>query len=307
MKKAFLSLIVLFSCIYLNAGEPVVRVASYNIRYDNKGDSLNGNGWKQRCPVIVSMILFYDFDLIGTQECKNNQIEDLTRSLPGYASIGVGREDGKTEGEFSAIFYKKDRFEVVEQGNFWLSETPGLPSKGWDAALNRICTWGKFKDKSSGKRFCFFNLHMDHIGVEARKNSARLVLDKIKEMKDKYPVILSGDFNVDQNNESYILLDSSGILKDSYHLAQIRYAENGTFNSFRPDMKTDSRIDHIFVSKQFSVLRYAILPNVYWSEKPANDEIPKANDAPQEISFRKYEVRLPSDHFPVVVDFKYQK
>lgn len=307
MKKTFLSLIVLFSCIYLNAGEPAIRVASYNIRYDNEGDALNGNGWKQRYPVIVNMILFHDFDLIGTQECKHNQIEDLTRSLSGYASIGVGRDDGKTKGEYSAIFYKKDRFEVVEQGNFWLSETPGQPGKGWDAALNRICTWGKFRDKNNGKSFYFFNLHMDHIGVEARKNSARLVLNTIKKLKDKCPVILSGDFNVDQNNESYLLLDSSGILRDSYHLAHIRYAGNGTFNNFNPDMKTDSRIDHIFVGKQFSVSRYAILPDVYWSEKPVNDEISKANAAPQEISFRKYEVRLPSDHYPVVVDLKYEK
>lgn len=305
MKKTFFSILLLLICLCVTAGQ--VRVASYNLRNDNRGDSIAGNGWQQRCPVIVDMVLFHDFDLMGTQECRFNQIQDLERMLPGYASIGSGRDDGKTLGEFSSIFYKKDRFEVLRNGDFWMSETPDVPSTGWDAALNRICTWGEFKDKSTGTRFYYFNLHMDHRGVEARRQSAILVLKKLKEIAgNDAPVILSGDFNVDQHNESYQLLDTSGLLRDSYGIAPIRYAGNGTFNGFNPYQKTESRIDHIFVSKQFSATRYAILTDIYWSKKPDNDEESKEDAAPNEITFRKYEVRMPSDHFPVVVVLEYQ-
>ncbi|MDR0507503.1 MAG: endonuclease/exonuclease/phosphatase family protein [Dysgonamonadaceae bacterium] len=298
MKKTFLSLIILFACTYVNADSLRIRVASYNVRYENRGDARNGNGWEQRCPVIANMTLFHDFDLMGTQECKHNQIEDLCLLLPEYAYIGIGREDGKTKGEYSAIFYKKNRFELLEDGNFWLSETPEIPSKGWDAQFERICTWGKFKDKNSGQSFYYFNLHLDHIGKAARKNSAQLVLNRIKELKGEYPAILSGDFNVDQNNESYILLDSSGILRDSYNLSPLRYINNGTFNDFNPNRKSDSRIDHIFVSTQFSVSRYAVLTDVYWNLTPVDNENAKS----QESNSEKYKISLPSDHYPVVID-----
>ena len=166
------------------------------------------------------------------------------------------------QGNISAIFYKTGMFRLLENGNFWMSETTDKPNKGWDAALPRICSWGN-SGICTGFVFYLFNLHMDHVGVKARAESAKLVLQKIKELDQKTPVILTGDFNVDQRNESYALINNSGLLKDSYEITALRYAQNGTFNSFRTDNKTDARIDHIFVSAQFSVERYGILTDTY--------------------------------------------
>lgn len=115
-------------------------VASYNIRQANSHDSIRGNGWGQRCPVIAQLIQYHDFDIVGTQECFIHQLNDLKKELPGYDYIGVGRDDGKEKGEYAAIFYRTDKFDVIEKGNFWLSETPDVPSKGWDAVLPRICS-----------------------------------------------------------------------------------------------------------------------------------------------------------------------
>ncbi|MDR1121032.1 MAG: endonuclease/exonuclease/phosphatase family protein [Dysgonamonadaceae bacterium] len=280
-------------------------VATYNVRYDNKGDAMQGNAWQKRVPIIRSLILFHDFDIFGTQEGLINQLQDMQKGLPAYNYIGIGREDGNKKGEFSAIFYKKEKFELLDSGHFWLAKNTGKPVKGWDAAAIRICTWGSFRELKSGFRFLFFNLHMDHVGVEARKNSAKLVLDTIKVMAGTQPVILTGDFNVDQHNESYLLINNSGILKDAYELAEIRHATTGTFNAFHLNMKTDSRIDHIFLTKSFKVERYGILTDTYRSPKEIFQEDAKMSEAPPEISFREYEVRLPSDHFPVVVKVGY--
>ena len=167
-------------------------VASFNIRYHNSSDSIEGNGWKQRCPVICNLIRFNDFEIFGAQEVLYDQLLDMQTGLPEYDYIGVGRDDGKTKGEYAPIFYQKDKFKALESGHFWLSEITDRPNKGWDAALPRICTWAKFRDLKTGFEFFFFNLHMDHIGVEARKNSAKLILKKISEMCSGQPVILTG-------------------------------------------------------------------------------------------------------------------
>lgn len=255
-----------------------LKVASYNIRYANEGDAEKGNGWEGRLPVIASQVKFFDFDLMGVQEAIDRQLKDLDVKLPAYARIGVGRKDGKTGGEYSPIFYKKERFKLLDHDTFWLSETPETPSKGWDAALNRICTWGKFRDKESKEDFFYFNLHMDHRGQEARKNSTLLVLEKIQEIAGDAPVILSGDFNFDQSHPNYKLIANSGFLKDTYELAPIRLAPNGTFNQFNfNNTDHDRRIDHIFVNDQVEVSRYAILTG-------------------------SYKGHFPSDHFPVVVE-----
>ena len=182
--KRLLTLILL-SCAYIVIHAQTLNVATYNIRNDNRGDSIAGNGWRQRCPVIAEMILFHDFDIFGTQEGKYNQLEDLKRSLPGYNYIGIGRDDGQHGGEFSAIFYKTGRFKLISKGDFWMSTITDRPNKGWDAALPRICSWGEFKEIKSGLKFLFFNLHMDHIGVEARRESAKLVYAKVREMAGK--------------------------------------------------------------------------------------------------------------------------
>lgn len=275
-----------------------LNVATYNLRNANRGDSLRGNGWGKRYPVIAGMVRFHEFDIFGTQECFLHQLQDMKAALPGYDYIGAGRDDGKDAGEHSAIFYLKSKFEVIDHGDFWLSETPDVPSKGWDAVLPRICTWGHFKCRDTGFEFLFFNLHMDHVGKKARVESAFLVQRKMKELGSKLPAILTGDFNVDQTHSSYKALVTNGVLRDSYEAAACRYATNGTFNGFKPDSYTTSRIDHIFVSPAFGVIRYGVLTDSYRSVKSEAGNA-GVSDAPREIEVKKYEARMPSDHFAV--------
>lgn len=281
-------------------------VASYNLRQANHSDSLAGNGWGKRYPVIAQIIQYHGFDIFGTQECFLHQLKDMEASLPGYAHIGIGREDGKDQGEHSAIFYRTDKFELVEHGDFWLSETPDVPSKGWDAVLPRICSWGHFKCKDSGFEFLFFNLHMDHVGKKARVESAYLVQRKMKELGKgrELPAILTGDFNVDQTHPSYTALVSQGVLCDSYEKADFRYATNGTFNNFCPSSFSLSRIDHVFVSPSFHVIRYGVLTDTYRSPKKEDKRI-NPRDCPNDISLNDYDTRTPSDHFPVKVELEF--
>ena len=259
-------------------------VGTYNIRYQNEGDCNKGNGWEQRCPVICSQIEFEHPDIFGAQEVLASQLQDMKALLTDYDHIGVGRDDGKSKGEHEVIFYDRNAVKLQEQGHFWLSETPGRPGLGWDAACTRICTWGKFRSKRWKKTFYFFNLHMDHVGIVARRESAKLVVNRIKEIAKGALVILTGDFNVDQNDTIYSIFTTSGLLNDSYEHSKQSFAENGTFNGFNPDRKTDSRIDHVFVSPSFHVMRYGILTNCYWTDQ---------------------ERRLPSDHYPVFVRIEF--
>lgn len=304
--KKNLVVLVLAAGMFSVAQAQKLNVASYNIRQANSGDTKAGNGWERRAPIVCQLIRFHDFDIFGSQEVYNSQLNDMLGLLPEYSYIGVGRDDGKTKGEYSPIFYKKDMFRLLKSGHFWLSENTDYPNRGWDAVLPRICTWGQFKDKRSGLRFWFFNLHMDHVGVEARRHSARLVLDKIKEMCGKDPVILTGDFNVDQTHQSYAMLKDSGILEDSYLKAKINYTSNGTFNDYDPNLFTDSRIDHIFVSPMFGVERYGVLTDIYWTKKETGKAVNSGN-FPKEVSLTDYEVRVPSDHYPVKVVLTYGK
>ena len=279
-------------------------VGSYNIRYKNSGDSVNGNVWEKRCQVICDQVNFMSPDIFGTQEVLHGQLLDMLDGLDGYDCIGVGRDDGATAGEYAAIFYKTDRLRLLEHGNFWLSETPERPGLGWDAACVRVCSWGKFARQTAtdDEAFYFFNLHMDHVGVTARREGAKLVVNRIREIAQVAPVILTGDFNVDQTDEIYSIFTQSGLLMDSFDAARLRFAENGTFNSFSPDLYTKSRIDHVFVSPGSRVDAYGVLTNGYWQP---DDSTPattiKGHDAPQEIDFARYIRRVPSDHYPVFV------
>ena len=281
-------------------------VGTYNIRMKNDGDSLKGDCWGKRCQVICDQVNFMSPAIFGTQEVLHVQLQDLLDGLHNYDYIGVARDDGKTKGEYAAIFYDKSRIRLLDHGDFWLNETPDRPALGWDAACIRICTWGKFKDLRSGKKFYFFNLHMDHVGRVARREAARLVVSKIREIAEKRPVVLTGDFNVDQTDEIYRIFSESGILSDSYTMADIRFAENGTFNAFKPQLKTTSRIDHIFVSPSMKVDAYGVLTDSYWTPDPDSENTQKASDAPQEISFSTYTRRNPSDHYPVMVRIKWR-
>lgn len=293
-------MLTLFGSCKEQRNTTTLTVASYNLRYANAGDSVSGNGWGQRYPVIASLIRFHGFEIFGTQEGYLPQLEDLKRELPGYEYIGVGRDDGKDAGEHSAIFYRTDLFELLDKGDFWLSETPDVPSKGWDAVLPRICSWGHFKYKDTGKEFLFFNLHMDHIGKKARVESAFLVQQKMEELGKDLPAILTGDFNVDQTHDSYHALVDKGVLCDSYEVCDFRYALNGTFNSFDPNNFTESRIDHVFVSPAFHVKKYGVLTDTYRSSKGEKEKA-EVNDAPDEIALEAYQIRTPSDHYPVKV------
>lgn len=280
-------------------------VASYNIRYHNSDDDKEGNVWTKRCQVICDMVNFEHPDIFGTQEVLAHQLDDMLEALDEYKAIGVGRDDGQREGEYAAIFYNTRRMKLVDNGNFWLSVTPDVPSKGWDAACTRICTWGKFKDLKRKKHIFFFNLHLDHVGVKARREAAMLVVEKIKMMAKGKRTILTGDFNVDQNDEIYQIFTQSGILVDTYGAARVRFQENGTFNAFKTYRVTNSRIDHVFVSPSFHVERYGVLTNVYWTPTGYSDEKQKEKDAPAQIDFNRYVPRTPSDHYPVFVRIDY--
>ena len=315
MKKLTLFLLLLLVSFQLSAQQ--LLVGSYNIRYKNEKDRFQGDAWSKRCQVICDQVNFMAPDIFGAQEVLFSQLQDMKQALDGYDHIGIGRDDGKHAGEHAAIFYKKDKIKLLDHGDFWLSETPGKPGLGWDAVCNRICTWGKFcvkrqeqrhglfnKKKDDQRVFYFFNLHMDHVGVVARREAAKLVVARIREIAQGAPVILTGDFNVDQTNEIYTIFTQSGLLKDSYDAARIRFAENGTFNAFKTEYYTTSRIDHVFVSPELKVESYGVLTNSYWTPDETKETI-KSSDAPQEIAFDKYVRRNPSDHYPVFVKVKF--
>ena len=281
-------------------------IGQYNIRNANAKDSAAGNGWERRCPVVCDILRVESFDIFGSQEVLHSQMEDLQRALPEYGFVGVGRNDGKTEGEYAPIFYKKDRIKCLQSGTFWLSETPDVvASVGWDAKYTRICTWGQFKDKKTGKKFWMFNLHMDHRGVEARKQSALLVMERIKMMCGNQSYILLGDFNVDQFNPIYPMMMESGMFVDCHDAAVVRFAPTGSMNYFKPDFKTDSRIDHVLVSDDFEVLDYTVLTYSYWSEEKPSAEALEAIKAGEEgVVIQKQ--RLPSDHYPIGIHLNFR-
>lgn len=211
----------------------------------------------------------------------HHQLEGLLAGLPEYAYFGKGRKDGKTGGEFSAIYYKKDKYKLQEEGTFWLAPDNERPGIGWDAALPRVCTWGSFQDRQFGLSFYIFNIHFDHKGVQARQESTHLLLAKIRKIAGTSPVVLTGDFNFNQNHENYNMLNSSGFLRDSYTLAKVKYAANGTFNGFDVNRTSEDRIDFIFTTSAFEVKRYGILTDTCQG-------------------------RFPSDHFPVLVEVEYK-
>lgn len=257
--------------------EPV-RVMSFNIRYDNPDDG--PDGWPNRKDFVASTIRFHKADIVGIQEGLIHQLEDLDGYLEEFDRAGVGRDDGEEEGEFSAIYYKADRFEAVETGNFWLSETPEVAgSRGWDAAITRIVSWVYFKDKTNDKNFYAFNTHFDHRGVEARKNSATLIVQKIEEIAGDAPVVLTGDFNTTDEREPYKIItatDREGsdlVLYDGfYHSENAHHGPASTSNGFE-DIRPGRRIDYIFVNKGFKVIYHGILADVREGHFPS-DHLP---------------------------------
>jgi endonuclease/exonuclease/phosphatase family metal-dependent hydrolase len=245
-----------------------MRIATYNIRYDNPRDS--GNLWVDRLPRIVDLLRYHDFDILGTQEGLTHQLDQLKKELDGYEMYGIGRDDGKKAGEHSAIFYKKGVFDLLDKGDFWLSSTPDVPGKGWDANINRICSWIKLKEKSTKNIFFVFNVHFDHQGTIARRESSRLLIEKIPSVTKDLPFILMGDLNGNQESEWYSMLQNCGFMKDAMKLAEKTYAPNGTFNGFRFSGISTDIIDHIFISDSFHVKGYAILTDSYLGKYPSD-------------------------------------
>ena len=264
--------ISLFSTVSCAQKSEPINVMSFNIRYDNPKDGKQN--WHHRKENIIRMINFNDLDIIGMQEVLVTQLNFLKEGLRQYKTVGVGRDDGKEKGEFAPIFFKKDRFEELKSGTFWLSETPEKVSKGWDAALERIATWVILKDKTTGKALIFMNTHFDHIGKQARIESSKLLKQKSIELAGDLPLILTGDFNLVPESEGIkTLIEPNGknTLVNSSSLAAISYGPNWTSSGFdnRP-FKKRKIIDYIFLRHVEKVNKYAVfsemLNDIYLSD-----------------------------------------
>ena len=239
-----------------------VNVMSFNIRYDNPEDSLDN--WQYRKDRAANAIRFYDADIVGTQEVLHNQLEDLKQRLPEYGVIGVGREDGKEKGEYSALWYKKGRFTLLDSGYFWLSETPDVAgSKGWDGACERIASWAKLQDMVSGKAYFALNTHLDHVGVVARREGISLILDKVNELSGGLPVIVTGDFNSEPESDVIAhITDPANAehLDDARQIASVVYGPAWSFHDFgKIPYEERPLIDYVFVRNGLKVLRYGVL------------------------------------------------
>lgn len=240
-----------------------VNWATFNIRYANPADSLDY--WGFRKDTVASFILTNNLDIVGMQEVLHSQMEDLKERLPGYDAVGVARDDGKQRGEYSPLFFKKNRFELLDSNTFWLSQYPdSVGFIGWDGACCRIATWAKLKDKQTGKVFMAVNTHFDHVGVEARKNGALLIIEKIKEIVGDQPAVLTGDFNVTDASDAYATIVSNEfVLKDAHKIAKTVEGVDHTFHGFGkiPAEKCE-KIDFIFVTPQIQVERSFVPANV---------------------------------------------
>lgn len=257
---------------------PRIKVMTYNIRLDNPEDGINR--WLNRKDALCEEIQYQSPDILGVQEALHNQMKDMRRKLKGYISIGVARDDGKKAGEYSAIFYKKKQLKPIRCGTFWLSETPYEPgSRGWDAACNRVVTWAEFKHKASGRHFVAMNTHFDHVGDTARVESAMLIINKAAELAGKLPVIVTGDFNVTDDNRAYRILTYSEneiVLSDTRKRADAEISgPDFSFTGFDPNMKPTDIIDYIFTT---------------WNVKVISNEIPEFDNNMPYIS----------DHLPVI-------
>ena len=276
MKRQLLHLIFVLLAI-LSAQAQDLNVCTYNVRNKNSGDNDAGNGWTTRRTYLINLVNFQQPDLLGVQEALIAQMNDLANGLTGYGRIGVGRDDGGTGGEFSAIFYRKERLVLLDNGDFWLSDTPYKPSKGFPSAggsttYKRICSWGKFYDKLAHVILYHFNTHLD-LDETNRQQSYYLIRQKITEIvgSTKAPIIITGDYNAVQTGEAYRLFHDSGFLYDSYEKAKAKFITNGTCPGFNAgNYSTVSgelrRIDHIFYTKDaFTANIYAVLNPCYYS------------------------------------------
>jgi endonuclease/exonuclease/phosphatase family metal-dependent hydrolase len=282
MRKLILSSIVILFSIALLLGcakqdiDESFRVMTFNIRLNTPNDG--PDAWPNRKEFATSMIRFHNADIAGLQEALRDQVDDLAESLPEYGWFGVGRDDGKNAGEFMAVFYCKDRFKVIEQSTFWLSETTETPTMGWDAACFRVVTWGKFEDVKTGKQFYLFNTHFDHKGVIAKKESSKLLVQSVEEIAGDFPVIVTGDFNSIPDSEPHQILikglaenPSTKLIDAKYISKYPHHGPNGTITQFKsatlPHNKT---IDYIFIKNNVSVLMHGTLSDMFDGHFPSD-------------------------------------
>lgn len=249
-------------------------IVTYNVRMNTSADGVNA--WPLRKDKVAGLLRFHRADIFNLQEALPEQLDDLAASFPEFDHVGVGRDDGKRLGEHMLIFYRKSRFQKLDDGMFWLSENPSKPGLGWDAVCNRTVTWIKLKDLVSGKTLLVFDTHFDHRGKIARDESAKLILKSIKEInKENLPVILTGDFNLTKETTPIQLILTE--LKDSRDQSkETPYGPEGTSGGF--DVKVMPRtIDYIFINGKVEVKRQGTLSD----------------------SFGLY---YPSDHLPVLAE-----
>lgn len=263
----------LFAFFLNDSGAQSINVMSFNIRLNTASDSLNA--WPYRKDMVASQILFHDVHLLGVQEALHDQMIDLQARLPQFKYTGGGRDDGKEKGEYSALFYDSTRLQLLKAGMFWLSETPDIPgSKSWDAAITRMVTWARFRDRKTKKVFYAFNTHFDHVGKVARRESARIIQRKVQELAGNTPAVITGDFNARPSDEPIqVILDPNEPLrlKDAKALSETgHYGPTGTFNAFRNKETNDEPIDYIFLRGNWKVKKHATISQT-WGGHFASD------------------------------------
>jgi endonuclease/exonuclease/phosphatase family metal-dependent hydrolase len=257
-------------------------IMSFNLRYDNPADG--PNAWPLRRDRVAGAIRFHGAQVVGVQEALASMLSELDALLPHYRRVGVGRTDGVARGEFSAILYDTTRVAALESGTFWLSPTPDVVgSKGWDAALERIATWARLRDKQSGCTWLHVNTHFDHVGDSARVESARLIRRRLGALANGLPLTMTGDFNANPSHPAYVTLttstlpDGSRPLRDALHVSDTpHYGPFSTWNAFK-DIEPDRRIDFVFVSDGVRVLRHGVLSD-RWDGRFLSDHLPVLAD-----------------------------
>lgn len=262
------AVIVLMFISTLVLAQPI-DVMTYNIRYDNPGDGINQ--WGSRKEKVYALIKKYDPEIFGVQEALHHQLQDLKANLKEYEYVGVGRDDGKDKGEYSAIFYKKDRFKIKDSNTFWLSETPSVPgSKNWDAAITRVATWAVFRDRKSKKEFMLINTHFDHIGKEARAKSAELLVAQADKLAKSTPLVITGDFNCLREDKPYQVIMSQKMIP---LMDPAPANPPGTFCSFQVNSIDCRPIDYIFSSLDWKASDYKVITDNDGSNYPS-DHLP---------------------------------
>jgi endonuclease/exonuclease/phosphatase family metal-dependent hydrolase len=274
-------LLLMIAFPFTSKEQEQIKSMSFNIRLDVASDGYNR--WDARKEKVAGLMNYYEADFIGGQEVQHHQLQYLLSQLTKYNFIGVGRDDGKQAGEYSCIFYNKEKFTVIQQSTFWLSQTPDSVSMGWDAACDRVCTYGLFESKKTKQLLWVFNTHLDHKGETARSESAKMIVEKIKQLtkQKNYPVILTGDFNAKPGE--FPVEHVSEFLQNSRALSKEKpYGPVDTWNAFQFNKKPEGCIDYIFISQDnWRVKKFATITD-------------------------SYDMKYPSDHFPVMATLEFK-